>query len=375
MSRGERLCDKVRVELGPRSYDILVGGDLLQEAGELIGPVLRQPRVVVVTDERVAGLHLGTLQTALDRAGISHAHVILPAGEGSKNFQCLEELIDELLTSRVERGTTLIALGGGAIGDITGFAASIILRGIDFVQVPTTLLAQVDSAVGGKTGINTWHGKNLVGSFYQPRFVLADTSALASLPDRELRAGYAEVVKYGLIDQVAFFAWLEANGAQLLGGDDAARRQAVVTSCGAKARIVAADERESGRRALLNFGHTFGHALEAACGYDTSILHGEAVAAGMVLAFDLSVRLGICPAEDAVRVRNHLSTVGLATDLGRLGSGNWNSDKLIEHMEKDKKVQDGRITFVLTRGIGKAFLAQNVRPADVRNLLDGAIAA
>lgn len=367
--------ETLRVELGDRGYDILVGADLVARAGERMKPVLTRPRVVVVTDETVARLHLPALIASLDAAGIAHGKIVLPAGEATKDFAHLERLVEELLAQRVERSTMLVALGGGVIGDIAGFAASVALRGLDFVQIPTTLLAQVDSAVGGKTAINTRHGKNLVGAFHQPRLVLADTGALATLPRRELLAGYAEVVKYGLIDDAAFFAWLEENGAALIAGDAARLRKAVAASCAAKARIVALDERETGPRALLNLGHTFGHALEAEAGYGGSVLHGEAVAAGMVMAFDLSVRLGLCPPEDAARMRRHLRAVGLPTGVEILGAGGRSAERLIGHMRQDKKVKDGRVTFILARGIGRAFIAHDVELDEVRRMLDAAAAA
>lgn len=366
---------QLRVELGPRSYDIRIGTGLLAAAGRHLAPLLRQRRVVIVTDATVAALHLECLEAALEDAAIAHGRIVLPAGEQTKDFGHLERLIEDLLEARVERTTTLIALGGGVIGDLAGFAASIVLRGIDLVQMPTTLLAQVDSSVGGKTGINTRHGKNLAGSFYQPRLVLADIGTLATLPHRELRAGYTEVVKYGLIDDPEFFAWLEANGERLLEGDEAARCHAVVTSAATKARIVAADEREAGPRAILNLGHTFAHAIEAETGYGPELLHGEAVAVGLVMAFDLSVRLGLCPAEDAERVRRHLAAAGLPTGLERIGRRSWDAGALLDRMRQDKKVRDGTIAFVLARGIGKAFLTREVQPAEVEALLERASAA
>jgi 3-dehydroquinate synthase len=265
-----------------------------------------------------------------------------------------------------------VAVGGGVIGDLAGFAAAVLLRGLDYVQVPTTLLAQVDSAIGGKTGINTRHGKNLVGAFHQPRLVLADTAVLASLPPRELRAGYAEVVKYGLIDRPDFFVWLEAHGGEVLAGDAAAQQHAVLECCRAKAAVVAADEREGGVRALLNLGHTFAHALEAASGYGDELLHGEAVALGMVLAFDLSVRLGLCPPADAERVRAHLAAVGLPTTLGAVRAGGFAADTLLVAMGHDKKAEAGRPRFVLTRGIGRAFAGAEVATAELETLLDAA---
>jgi 3-dehydroquinate synthase len=367
--------ERIPVALGARAYDILVGSGLLEEAGSVLAPLLARPRVVVVTDRTVGSLHLPRLLAAFDRADIFHDEIMLPPGEGTKDFTHLEALVDRLLAARIERSTTLVALGGGVVGDLAGFAASIVLRGIDFVQIPTTLLAQVDSSVGGKTGINTRHGKNLVGAFHQPRLVLADIGALDTLPERELRAGYAEVVKYGLINDAPFFAWLEAHGKALCAGDAAARRTAVAKSCAAKAAIVAADEHETGERALLNLGHTFGHALEAETGFGDELLHGEAVALGMVMAFDLSVRLGYCPPADAARVRRHLAAVGLPTDLAPRNGRRWDAGALIEHMARDKKVRDGRITFVLARGIGQAFIAREVAPEAVRELLDDAVAA
>jgi len=365
--------DLVRVELGARSYDIHVGHGLIERAGALMLPVMRQKRAFVVTDANVAPLHLGRLLAALDAAGIAHGHVVLPAGEHTKSFSHLERLLDAMLDARCERGTMVVALGGGVIGDLAGFAASILLRGVDFVQVPTTLLSQVDSSVGGKTGINTRQGKNLVGSFHQPRLVLADIGALATLPARELRAGYAEVVKYGVIDDDAFFAWLEDNGAAVLAGEPAAVRRAVVTSCEAKARIVAADERESGLRALLNLGHTFGHALEAETGYGPELLHGEAVAIGMVMALELSARLGLAPAADAARLRRHLAACGLPVAPRAVSNRRWDAARLIGHMGGDKKVQDGRVTFVLARGIGRAFLSRDVPPEALQAVMDAAV--
>ncbi|MDX2222110.1 MAG: 3-dehydroquinate synthase [Rhodospirillaceae bacterium] len=357
----------IRVELGARSYDIQIGRGLLTRLGELVEPVLSQRRVFVVTDANVARHHLDTALQSFARANIRCDHHIVPAGETSKDFGHLSGVLDAMLAARCERRTMIVALGGGVIGDLAGFAASILLRGVDFVQVPTTLLAQVDSSVGGKTGINTAAGKNLVGSFHQPRLVVADTDTLATLPRRELLAGYAEVVKYGLLGDAPFFTWLEANGAPALRGDGPAHdllAHAIAASCTAKARIVAVDEREAGERALLNLGHTFGHALEAEMGYGDTLLHGEAVAIGMVLAFDLSVRLGLCPADDARRARAHLAAVGLPTRPPATGPrGPVSAAALIAHMAGDKKVKDGTVTFVLARGIGKAFLTRDV-PAD-----------
>jgi 3-dehydroquinate synthase len=366
------MRSSVRVQLGARAYDIVIGGGLFERAGELLSPILREKRLFVVTDERVAAAQWPRLARGLREAGIEAVQVSVPSGEASKDFAHLEKVLAAVLERRPERGSMLLALGGGVVGDLTGLAASLLLRGVDFIQAPTTLLAQVDSAVGGKTGINTKYGKNLVGTFHQPRLVLADLDALATLPRREFLAGYAEVVKYGAIDEPDFFSWLEANGAKLVAGDIAARAYAVEQSCRAKARIVVSDERETGQRALLNLGHTFGHALEAALGYGGELLHGEAVAIGMVLAFDVSVRLGLAPAADAARLARHLASVGLSM---RPPGGGWDVDRLLALMAHDKKVRDGRISFVLARGIGKAFVARDVDTGVVRAALQQAVAA
>ncbi len=371
MSGHERLA----VELGSRSYEILVGEGLLASTGRHVLPLLAHRRVMVITDEQVAALHLATVERSLADAGIAFEVFVLPAGERTKDFSHLETLIGRLLEAKVERSTPLIALGGGVIGDLVGLAAAITLRGLDFVQIPTTFLAQVDSSVGGKTGINTAQGKNLVGSFYQPRLVLADTEVLSTLPPRQLLAGYAEVVKYGLIGDADFFTWLESHGMAVIEGDPAARRHAIITSCKTKAAIVAEDELEVGRRALLNLGHTFGHALEAELGHDGELLHGEAVAIGLVLAFDLSARMGHCAPKDAARVRRHLAAVGLPTGLEALGGRALSAHTLLDHMSRDKKVRDGQITFVLTRGIGQAFLDRAVDRAEVEALLNSAVDA
>lgn len=363
-------CVRLPVPLGDRRYEIVIGPDLIDRAGDLIGPVLATPRAIIVTDTSVGPIYAQRVAEALSRSQIASETITLPAGEASKSFATLERLMDDLLSRRVERGITLIALGGGVIGDLTGFAASILLRGVPFVQIPTTLLSQVDSSVGGKTGINTARGKNLVGSFYQPRLVLADIETLNSLPRRELLAGYAEVVKYGLLGDAAFFTWLEQNGRALVEGDLAARREAVHRSCAAKAAIVAEDEREQGRRALLNLGHTFGHALEAELGYDGRLLHGEGVAIGMVMAFSLSAQLGLGPdAAQIARISHHLESVGLPTSPLAIAGVDWQVDRLIDHMSRDKKVQDGRITFILARGIGRAEVRRDVPVDAVRAVL------
>jgi 3-dehydroquinate synthase len=364
---------KLSVALGERSYDILVGTTVLAEAGKLMRPLLKSDRVIVITDSNVAERHLARLQRALDDAGMKHDSLVMPPGDGSKSLDSLGRLIGELLDRKIERSTTLIALGGGVIGDLAGFAAAVTLRGLDFVQIPTSLLAQVDSSVGGKTGINAAQGKNLIGAFHQPRLVLADTSVLTTLPRREMLAGYAEVVKYGLIRDPGFFHWLEAHGADLIEGNRAALEHAVVESCRAKAEVVAADERESGLRALLNLGHTFGHALEAETGYGDELLHGEGVAVGMVMAFDLSVQRGHCPPEHADRVRRHLAAVGLPTGFADMAPRHWDVERLIDHMSRDKKVSGGRITYVLVRGIGEAYLHAAVDLDDVRALLTSAL--
>jgi len=353
----------VRLDLAERSYDIHVGAGLLARTGELARPLLKLPHLFVVADETVAGLHYDPLAASLDGAGISHHLYRVPSGEGSKSFARLEDLLSAILDTRPERSTALLALGGGVVGDLTGFAAAILLRGVPFLQIPTTLLSQVDSSVGGKTGINMKQGKNLVGSFHQPRLVLADIDLLSTLPRRELASGYAEVVKYGLIDDPDFFAWLEAHGPALLAGDAEARAAAVRHSCQAKARIVAGDEREAGNRALLNLGHTFGHALEAETGFSTALYHGESVALGSLMAFDLSVRLGLCPAADLDRVRAHFAATGLPTRLPALAGG-WRVERFFEHFTHDKKVDAGRLTFILARGIGRSFVSRDV-PQDI----------
>jgi len=374
---GPSPSETVTVALDARSYDIVVGAGVLDEAGAQLKSATGRRPALVISDKTVAGLYLDRLASALRASDVPHQCITVPPGEATKSFDAFARLAEDALRLGVERGTVVVALGGGVVGDLAGFLAATLLRGLDFVQIPTTLLAQVDSSVGGKTGINAAAGKNLIGAFHQPRLVLADIGALQTLGDRELRAGYAETVKYGLIDDPAFFDWCEANAANLLAGDIAARRHAVVAACRAKARIVAEDERETGARALLNLGHTFGHALEAAAGYSDALLHGEAVAIGMVMAFDLSVALGLCPPEDAARVRRHLTAHGMPTglDAGAFTGRILDPAALIDHMAADKKVKDGRIRFVLARGIGKAFVAEDVALGAVRELLDRAAAA
>jgi 3-dehydroquinate synthase len=354
---------RLRVEFGARSYDIVVGPGLVADAGPKIAPLLRRRQAVVVTDENVAPHYLEPLRASLAAAGIANEAVVLPPGEETKDHEHFGRLAEAVLAHGIERGTMLLALGGGVVGDLTGFAAATLLRGIDFVQIPTTLLAQVDSSVGGKTGINTRQGKNLIGAFYQPRLVLADTAVLASLPRRELVAGYAEIVKYGLIRDLEFFAWCERQGNALCALAPEPLRHAILTSCRMKATIVAADEREEGDRALLNFGHTFGHALEAETGFSSRLLHGEAVALGMVLAFGFAVRLGLAAAAEAERVRRHLAAAGLPTRLADAGLAGLPAERFLAHMRKDKKVRDGRTTLILPRRIGDAFV-MNDAPAD-----------
>lgn len=366
---------RLRVELGDRSYEILIGSGLIGRAGHEMLPLLRRRQVVVVTDDTVAGHYLAALRDALSEAGIVHHAVLLPPGEETKDLAHFGKLAEEILAAGIERGTTLVALGGGVVGDLTGFAAATLLRGIDFVQIPTTLLAQVDSSVGGKTGINTRTGKNLIGAFYQPRLVLADIGALATLPRRELLAGYAETAKYGLIRDAAFFSWLEVEGEAVCALEEAAVRPAVLTSCAMKAEIVAGDEREEGDRALLNFGHTFGHALETETGFSDRLLHGEAVALGMVLAFDFAVKLGLAAAEEARRVRCHLKDKDLPTQMSQIGLREIPPDRMLAHMSKDKKVRDGRITLILPRRIGEVFVMKDAPVEPLRQFLAEAAAA
>ena len=363
---------RVDVALGARSYAIDITAGALDHAGELLRPFAKRGRFAIVTDASVAEAQLGRLTASLDAAGIGHDTIVLPAGESTKSWANLETVTDRLLELEIERSDNIVALGGGVIGDLTGFAASILKRGCGFVQVPTTLLAQVDSSVGGKTAINSRAGKNLIGSFHQPSYVLIDPTTLDTLPLREVRAGYAEVVKYGLIDSPEFFDWCEANAPALLAGDSAAREYAIQRSVAAKAAIVADDEREtSGRRALLNLGHTFGHALEAETGFSDRLLHGEAVAAGMALAFGFSAAQGLCPAEDAVRVRTHLEAAGLPATLAAAGV-KASGAALVAHMMHDKKMEGGRLPFLLARGIGQTFLAKDVDLAAVATFLDAA---
>lgn len=360
---------RLEVGLGTRAYPVLIEAGLLGRAEQHLAPFARGGRLVIVTDERVAAAQLDRLRAGL--GGIAIEPIVLPPGEGSKSWAMLEQLCDRLLALGVERRDHLVALGGGVIGDLAGFAAAILKRGCGFVQIPTTLLAQVDSSVGGKTGINARAGKNLIGAFHQPALVLIDPQSLETLPPRELRAGYAEVVKYGLIDDPDFFGWCEEHGPALLAGDGAVREQAIAHSVAAKARVVAEDEQErTGARALLNLGHTFGHALEAERGYTGALLHGEAVACGMALAFRFSEVLGLCVHEDAVRVGFHLTRAGLPITLAEAGV-EASGARLVSHMMHDKKMEGGRLPFLLAHGIGRTFLARGIDLADVVAFLDG----
>lgn len=362
------------INLPGREYEILIGGGLLIEAGRAIAQRLGKGKCGVVTDENVAGHHLASLEAALKGEGRFKGSIVLPPGEGTKCFGQLERLSEGLLEMGLERGDFVVAFGGGVIGDLAGFAASILRRGVRYVQIPTSLLAQVDSSVGGKTGINTRQGKNLIGTFHQPNLVIADIDLLKTLPEREMRAGYAEVAKYGLLGDAQFFSWLEQNYSGVFAHDAATLMNAVEVSVKAKADVVLADEREAGVRGLLNLGHTFGHALEAATGYSQRLLHGEAVSIGMVLAFRFSERSGLCPAGTAERVASHLAAAGLPINISQIPAGDagengFDPDELVRLMGQDKKVKDGRMTFVLARGIGEAFLTQDVELSDVRALL------
>jgi 3-dehydroquinate synthase len=359
----------VPVALGDRSYDILIGSGLVARAGAEIARVLPGARAAIVTDETVAALHLPALQASLDAAGVGHASVIIPAGETSKSFAMLETVVRGILAAKLERRDVVIAFGGGVIGDLAGFAAGIARRGMPFVQMPTSLLAQVDSSVGGKTGINTPEGKNLVGVFYQPQLVLADTDVLETLSPREFRAGYAEVAKYGLIDQPEFFSWLERNWKAVFAGGPE-RAHAIAVSCRAKAAVVARDEHETGDRALLNLGHTFGHALEGFVKYDPArLVHGEGVAIGMALAHRFSTRMNLASPDDAARVEAHLKSVGLPTRIADMPGEKPDAQTLMRFIAQDKKVSRGTLTFILTRRVGQSFIAKDVPPSAVEAFL------
>lgn len=360
---------KVHVPLGERAYDILIGPGLIARAGGEIASRLKGRKAAVITDANVAPLYLDALVSSLEAAGITASSLVLPAGEKTKSFEHLMTVCDKVLEARVERNDYVVALGGGVIGDLAGFAAGIVRRGVRFVQVPTSLLSQVDSSVGGKTGINSRHGKNLIGVFHQPDLVLADTDVLNTLTEREFRAGYAEVAKYGLIDKPDFFSWLEKNWQAVFAGGDA-RIEAIATSCQAKSDVVVADERENGPRALLNLGHTFGHALEAVTAYDSArLVHGEGVSIGMVLAHEFSARMNLASPDDGKRVEKHLKEVGLPTRMSDIPGELPPAERLMEAMAQDKKVKNGKFTFILTRGIGQSFIADDVPQSEVLSFL------
>jgi len=367
----------VDVALGERAYDIIIGRGVLATLGQRIAALRPGVRTAIVTDRTVAKHWLAAAEASLADAGIPTAIIVVEEGEGSKSYAGLEKVSEALISAKIERNDFVIALGGGVVGDLAGFAAAILRRGVDFVQVPTSLLAQVDSSVGGKTGINSPQGKNLLGAFHQPVLVIADTAVLDTLSPRQFRAGYAEVAKYGLLGDAAFFTWLESNHADLFKGG-AAREHAIATSCRAKATIVARDERETGDRALLNLGHTFGHALEAATGFCDRLFHGEGVAVGMVLAAQFSAELGMLPESDVARIIQHLDQVGLPTHLqdiaGFAQEGLGDADSLLALMAQDKKVKRGKLTFILMEAIGRAVIAKDVEPAKVRDFLQGRLA-
>src|SRR5580692_6141074 len=358
----------VAVSLGERSYDIAIGRGLLASLGARIAKLRPRSKAVIVTDENVAHLHLAAAEAALAHAGVATHRVVVPPGEASKSYRVFEQVCEAVIASRIERDDLVIALGGGVIGDLAGFVASVVRRGLDYVQVPTSLLADVDSSVGGKTAIDSAHGKNLVGAFYQPILVLADTALLDTLPEREFRAGYAEVAKYGLLGDAPFFSWLESNWREVFGGGPA-REHAIAVCCRAKADIVARDERETGDRALLNLGHTFGHAFEAACGFSDRLLHGEAIAIGMTLAFAFSAKQGLLPKAEAERACRHLADVGLPTRPSDIPGPLPSIDQLMNLIAQDKKVKRGMLTFILVRGIGSAFVEGGVDAGAVRAFL------
>lgn len=367
------MVNVVPVDLGSRSYEVRIGPGLIARAGAEIAPLLKRRKVAVVTDETVAAHHLMTLAASLEAEGITMTALALPPGEGTKGWEQFSRCVEWLLEQKIERRDIVVALGGGVVGDLVGFAAAVLRRGVRFVQMPTTLLAQVDSSVGGKTGINTAQGKNLVGAFHQPSLVLADTGVLDTLPRRDLLAGYGEVMKYGLLGDAAFFDWLEGAAPAMIEGDAAARLRAVTRSVEMKAGIVSRDETEEGERALLNLGHTFCHALEKATGYSDRLLHGEGVAIGCALAFELSQRLGLCSQEAPSRVRAHLKAMGMKTDLSDIPGDLPGGEKLLDLMGQDKKVVDGRLRFILAREIGAAFVADDVPRDVVLRLLDEAL--
>ncbi|MBX9824579.1 MAG: 3-dehydroquinate synthase [Xanthobacteraceae bacterium] len=359
----------VNVALDDRAYDIVIGRGLLATLGERIAKLRPGCKVAIVTDATVAKHHLAAAEASLSAAGIASSAVKVPSGESSKSFRYFEQVCDALLAAKIERGDLVVALGGGVVGDLGGFCSAVVRRGVDYVQVPTTLLAQVDSSVGGKTAINSRHGKNLIGAFYQPILVMADTAVLDTLPEREFRAGYAETVKYGLLGDADFFEWLDANWRDVFAGGPA-REHAIAVSCRAKAAIVARDERETGDRMLLNLGHTFGHAFEAAAGFSDRLLHGEAVGLGMSLAFEFSARRGLIAQAEADRAIAHLAAVGLPTRVRAVPGLNWPGiDAMMDLISQDKKVKRGQLTFILVRGIGQAFVTRDVEAAEVRSFL------
>jgi 3-dehydroquinate synthase len=368
----------VDVALGDRAYDIVIGRDVLGSLGKRVAGLRPGARTAILTDGGVSGYWLEKTEAALSQAGVASSPIIVEEGEGSKSYATLERVCEALIAAKIERNDLVIALGGGVVGDLAGFAAAILRRGVDFVQVPTTLLAQVDSSVGGKTGINSPQGKNLLGAFHQPVLVIADTAVLDTLPARQFRAGYAEVAKYGVLGDAAFFSWLETNHAEIFKGG-AAREHAIATSCRAKAAIVARDERETGDRALLNLGHTFGHALETATGFSDRLFHGEGVAIGMVLAAEFSASLGMIPQSDAERIEHHLAEAGLPTHLhdiaGFAQEGVADADALMALMAQDKKVRRGKLTFILLEAIGRAVIAKDVEPGLVRDFLAAKLSA
>ena len=364
----------VHVDLPGREYDIVIGPGVLDQAGERIAALGGRRHVCILTDENVAGLHLAQLQAALEGAGLTASALALPPGEATKCWAQLERSVEWLLAEKVERKDIVVAFGGGVIGDLAGFAAAILRRGVRFVQIPTSLLAQVDSSVGGKTGINSPAGKNLIGAFHQPSLVIADTALLGTLTPRDFLAGYGEVVKYGLLGDAGFFNWLEAQGPALAAGDMSARIRAVERSCQMKAEIVARDETEQGDRALLNLGHTFCHALEAATGFSDRLLHGEGVAIGCALAFELSAKLGLCSQEDPSRVRAHLRAMGMKVDIADIPGDLPGAAALLDLMRQDKKVLDGKLRFILARGIGEAFVTSDVPEDAVLKVLEEALA-
>ena len=363
--------NKLRINLRENSYDIIIEHGLLSELGALISKKFGKPKTFIVTDSNIAVHWLKQTIESLSAQGMSPKVLEVPVGESTKSFINLEKIIDQLLESKVDRDSVLIALGGGVIGDLAGFAGAVTLRGIKVIQVPTTLLSQVDSSVGGKTGVNVRQGKNLVGSFHQPSLVAIDTQVLQTLPSRQLFAGYAEVLKYGLIKDQSFFDWLELNGKKVLEGDKLAQQFAIFTSCRIKAEIVEADEKEKNLRAILNFGHTFGHALEAEAGYDGNLLHGEAVSIGMVLAIELSKSLGYLSGQDAGRAVEYIRNIGLPTNINSIeGSTSWHPDGIIQHMQHDKKVSNGQLRFVLIKGIGEAYLTADVERNDIYRVIE-----